>query len=70
MATATTAAGADRRAGVGGWFGRYGGRYVPETIVPALVELEDLLREGAERAAPVANETLRQVKYAMGFVVP
>jgi tryptophan synthase beta chain len=40
MVTATTAAGADRRADVGGWFGRYGGRYVPETIVPALVELE------------------------------
>ena len=40
MATATTAAGADRRADVGGGFGRYGGRYVPETIVPALVELE------------------------------
>src|SRR5918912_2116172 len=40
MSVAITAAGADRRAGVGGWFGRYGGRYVPETIVPALVELE------------------------------
>ena len=40
MATATTAAGAERRADIGGWFGRYGGRYVPETIVPALVELE------------------------------
>src|SRR5918912_321392 len=41
MATATTATRADRRADVGGWFGRYGGRYVPETIVPALVELEE-----------------------------
>jgi tryptophan synthase beta chain len=40
MSVGITAAGADRRAGVGGWFGRYGGRYVPETIVPALVELE------------------------------
>jgi tryptophan synthase beta chain len=28
-----------RRAG-GGWFGPYGGRYVPETLVPALEELE------------------------------
>jgi tryptophan synthase beta chain len=40
MSVGITAAGADRRAGVGGWFGRYGGRYVPETIVPALVDLE------------------------------
>ena len=37
----TTDAGAAGRADVGGWFGRYGGRYVPETIVPALVALEE-----------------------------
>jgi len=24
-----------------GWYGRYGGRFVPETLVPALTELED-----------------------------
>ena len=23
-----------------GWFGRFGGRYVPETLIPALTELE------------------------------
>ena len=51
MATATTAAGADRRADVGGWFGRYGGRYVPETIVPALVELEAGFSEALRDAA-------------------
>jgi tryptophanyl-tRNA synthetase len=33
-------------------------------------ELEDLLREGAQRAAPVANETLRQAKHALGFLLP
>jgi tryptophanyl-tRNA synthetase len=31
-------------------------------------ELEDVLREGAARAAPIANETLRHAKYAMGFI--
>jgi len=31
-------------------------------------ELESLLKAGAERAAPVANATLRQVKHAMGFL--
>jgi tryptophanyl-tRNA synthetase len=32
-------------------------------------ELERLLAEGAGRAAPVANQTLRQVKHAMGFLI-
>ncbi len=39
---------ADARAGnigAGGWFGSYGGRYVPETIMPALVELEEGFQE-------------------------
>ena len=31
-------------------------------------ELDDLLERGRERAAEVANETLRQAKYAMGFI--
>src|SRR6266542_2101303 len=31
-------------------------------------ELEDVLRDGAARAASVANETLKHVKYAMGFI--
>ncbi|HEX2184337.1 MAG TPA: tryptophan--tRNA ligase [Chloroflexota bacterium] len=31
-------------------------------------EVDDLLRQGAERAAPVANETLRRVKSAMGLL--
>jgi len=31
-------------------------------------ELDALLRRGAERAAPVANQTLRQVRHAMGFL--
>ena len=32
-------------------------------------ELEQILAQGAERAASVADDTLRQVKHAMGFVV-
>jgi tryptophanyl-tRNA synthetase len=32
-------------------------------------ELEELLREGASRAAPVANATLLQARNAMGFLV-
>ena len=28
-----------------GWFGLYGGRYVPETIVPALTEVEEAFQE-------------------------
>jgi tryptophan synthase beta chain len=35
-----TTAVAERRTGTRGWFGAYGGRYVPETVVPALAELE------------------------------
>lgn len=35
----------DSGAVVDGWFGSYGGRYVPETIVPALTELEEGFRE-------------------------
>jgi tryptophanyl-tRNA synthetase len=31
-------------------------------------ELEQVLREGAQRATPIANETLRHAKYAMGFI--
>jgi hypothetical protein len=31
-------------------------------------ELDDLLRRGREKAEAVANETLRQAKYAMGLV--
>jgi len=31
-------------------------------------ELESILRQGAERAAPIAGETLRHAKYAMGFI--
>lgn len=31
-------------------------------------ELEDLLRQGAQRAAEVANETLHHARYAMGFI--
>jgi tryptophanyl-tRNA synthetase len=32
-------------------------------------ELDILLKKGAEQAAPIADRTLRQVKYAMGFIV-
>ena len=28
-----------------GWFGPYGGKFVPETLMPALAELEDAYRE-------------------------
>jgi len=33
-------------------------------------ELRQILKEGAERASEVANATLRDVKQAMGFVLP
>jgi tryptophan synthase beta chain len=41
---ATTDAAAERRVAAGGWFGQYGGRFVPETVVPALIELEEGFR--------------------------
>ena len=44
MATAALALQTDARTEAGGWFGSYGGRFVPETIVPALQELEDAYR--------------------------
>ncbi|MDQ7842770.1 MAG: tryptophan synthase subunit beta [Armatimonadota bacterium] len=34
-----------------GRFGKYGGRFVPETVIPALVELEDAYRRAAADAA-------------------
>jgi tryptophan synthase beta chain len=34
-----------RQPDAGGWFGRYGGQFVPETLMPALAELEDAYRE-------------------------
>ena len=34
-----------RQPDAGGWFGRYGGKFVPETLMPALAELEDAYRE-------------------------
>jgi tryptophan synthase beta chain len=36
----STATSPGRQTEARGWFGEYGGRYVPETVVPALVELE------------------------------
>ena len=34
-----------RQPDASGWFGRYGGKFVPETLMPALVELEEAYRE-------------------------
>jgi len=34
-----------------GWFGPYGGKFVPETLMPALDELEEAYRESAESRA-------------------
>jgi tryptophanyl-tRNA synthetase len=33
-------------------------------------ELESVLRQGAEQAAAIADETVKQVKEKMGFVLP
>ncbi len=35
----------------GGWFGPYGGKFVPETLMPALAELEEAYREAIEDRA-------------------
>jgi tryptophan synthase beta chain len=42
-----------------GRFGRFGGRYVPETLVPALLELEQAYAEA--RADPAFDEQVTQV---------
>ena len=42
-----------------GRFGRYGGRYVPETLVPALLELEQAYAEA--RKDPAFEEQVAQV---------
>jgi tryptophan synthase beta chain len=34
-----------------GWFGPYGGRFVPETLMPALAELEDAYRDARQDSA-------------------
>ncbi|HZI14237.1 MAG TPA: tryptophan synthase subunit beta, partial [Myxococcus sp.] len=44
---------------VPGRFGRYGGRYVPETLVPALQELE--LAYAEARKDPAFDEQVAQV---------
>ncbi|MBJ6759653.1 tryptophan synthase subunit beta [Myxococcaceae bacterium JPH2] len=44
---------------VAGRFGRYGGRYVPETLVPALLELEEAY--AAARADPAFGEEVARV---------
>ncbi|MBU8900432.1 tryptophan synthase subunit beta [Corallococcus sp. H22C18031201] len=44
---------------VAGRFGRYGGRYVPETLVPALLELEEAY--AAARADPTFGEEVSRV---------
>ncbi len=43
------------RPAAGGWFGDYGGRYAPETLMPALTELEQAFDEAWEDAAFVAE---------------
>jgi tryptophanyl-tRNA synthetase len=40
------------------------------TEIRASGEIHRILKEGAERASAVADETLREVKQAMGFVAP
>ena len=45
-----------------GRFGRYGGRYVPETLVPALLELEEAYAKASaekERAAKFFSKKRR-----------
>lgn len=38
----------DRYPDENGYFGEYGGRFVPETLMPALEELEDAFKEARE----------------------
>jgi tryptophan synthase beta subunit len=59
IAAARGAAAAVDRPDAAGYFGRYGGRYVPETLMPALEELTeayDVLRDDAEFQAELAHE--------------
>ncbi|RKH32067.1 tryptophan synthase subunit beta [Corallococcus praedator] len=48
-----------------GRFGRYGGRYVPETLVPALMELEGAYAE-AQRDAAFGEEVARVLREFVG----
>jgi tryptophan synthase beta chain len=65
MVTATLPGETGAGGEAGGWFGSYGGRFVPETIVPALQELEDAYR------AARADEGFRRELHALlrSFVV-
>ncbi|MGE5893600.1 MAG: tryptophan synthase subunit beta [bacterium] len=38
-----------------GYFGKYGGRFVPETLIPALEELEDAFRQATRDSAFLKN---------------
>ncbi|RKH42782.1 tryptophan synthase subunit beta [Corallococcus sicarius] len=48
-----------------GRFGRYGGRYVPETLVPALMELEEAYAQ-AQRDASFGAEVARVLREYVG----
>src|SRR5215469_14020022 len=53
----------------GGWFGDYGGRFVPETLVPALDELEAAYSD-AQRDPAFAEEMDRLLRTYCGRPTP
>ncbi|XXF76891.1 tryptophan synthase subunit beta [Myxococcaceae bacterium GXIMD 01537] len=52
-----------------GRFGRFGGRYVPETLVPALLELEEAY-EAARQDASFQEEVARVLREFVGRATP
>jgi tryptophan synthase beta chain len=52
-----------------GYFGRYGGRFVPETLMHALFDLEELYRE-AKRDAEFKKEFIRMLRTYAGRPTP
>ena len=49
-----------------GRFGPFGGRYVPETLVPALDRLEDGVRDILPRSRPSARSSSRELRTWVG----
>ncbi|MGH7232195.1 MAG: tryptophan synthase subunit beta, partial [Nitrospiraceae bacterium] len=52
-----------------GRFGKFGGRYVPETLMPALLELEDAYA-AAQKDASFKTELARYLKDYVGRPTP
>ena len=46
-----------------GHFGTYGGRFVPETLMPALIELEEAYKKYKKNKGFITNKEYKRIIY-------